>query len=105
MLAVLTLGFAMVAVVSLLADDLPEVDQGVGGGLARTVVCPLLALWMVRTFSRRHRDVQQETQAMNGDQWFALLQVGARGAHRSRDLADLAGQRKQRHADDFGCCC
>jgi hypothetical protein len=78
-LAVLTLAFATVAVVSILADDLPEADQGVAGGLAGAVVCPLLALWMVRTFSRRNKDVQQEAQVMNGDQWFALLLIGAVG--------------------------
>lgn len=79
MLAVLTLACATVAVVSILADDLPEADQRVAVGLAGTVVSALLALWMVRTFSKRHKDVQQEAQVMNGDQWFALLLIGAVG--------------------------
>lgn len=79
MLALLTVAFATVTVVSILADDLREADQGVAGGLAETVVCPFLALWMIRTFSRRHRDVHQEAQIVIGDQWFALLLIGAVG--------------------------
>jgi ABC-type glycerol-3-phosphate transport system permease component len=65
MLTVLTLACATVAVVSILADDLPEADQRVAVGLAGTVVSASLALWMVRTFSKRHKDVQHEAQVMN----------------------------------------
>jgi drug/metabolite transporter (DMT)-like permease len=79
MLAVLSLACAMVAVASILAEDLPEADQTVAVGLAGAVVSALLALWMVRIFSKRHKDVQQEDQVMNGDQWFALLLIGAVG--------------------------
>lgn len=79
MLAVLSLACVTVAVASILAEDPPEADQTVAVGLAGAVISALLALWMVRTFSKRHKDVQQEEHVMNGDQWFALLLIAAVG--------------------------